>query len=723
MAVSHARLRCVSHDEHFNAALTWRSFERDPRDWAYTEINLGLAYSRRLAGDCGANLQLAIAHYREAIRGFSAVNDDEHVGMCLHNIASEERELSLLKSASDTEQRALLLQAVKHAHASLSKRTLQGSPVGAGRTWSLIGDCLHALGDRDGAIGAYRAALSGLTPTSEPRETARTSRSLANLASEANNWPLAAEAWEIAAEAAARAWESRVTAEGREVELDENVNVFRLAAFALAKAGHLTRAVEVLEMGRARQISTHVATRSLDLVRLRRLNPELERRFVQARDALAVLERQERTGLTVRADNAADIRDEFAATVQSIRAIPGFADFLRSAKFKDLVFAVPPGQVLAYLLSTPSGSLALMVMRKASGLAIVPIEVPALDSGQLVKLFVLLEQETRTVKGYMTAHRDEAELSAAISAFSPNLGALLLRPMMRAILDANATTVCLIPIGLLGLLPLHAIQWTDERGPHCLLDDLIVVFSPSAALRGVALARSADRLRIERAVVVGNPLPQSNPLDGAEDEARAVAAKLPVDYVDVIIGTDAPKDRVKAALPHSEYVHLACHGSASVFGRSMQAALYFANDEPLVAGEVLELQDFGPRLVVASACETAVLQGYESADEVLSLGSMFLAAGAAGVVATLWSVDDYATALLMSRFYEFLGDPASAGPAVALRNAQLWLRALTLDEEEEYLSTHEILRARRATRGRSGDEESPPYSSITMWAAFVYSGA
>lgn len=58
------------------------------------------------------------------------------------------------------------------------------------------------------------------------------------------------------------------------------------------------------------------------------------------------------------------------------------------------------------------------------------------------------------------------------------------------------------------------------------------------------------------------------------------------------------------------------------------------------------------RLVVASACETGVIRNYQALDEALSLAMVFIAAGAAGVVSTLREVDDYAAALIVSRFYD-----------------------------------------------------------------------
>jgi CHAT domain-containing protein len=54
------------------------------------------------------------------------------------------------------------------------------------------------------------------------------------------------------------------------------------------------------------------------------------------------------------------------------------------------------------------------------------------------------------------------------------------------------------------------------------------------------------------------------------------------------------------------------------------------------------------------------------------------------MVGTLWPVSDVSTALLMCRFYELhlgsaAGQPGPLSPALALRQAQLWLAQLTTD--------------------------------------------
>jgi CHAT domain-containing protein len=78
------------------------------------------------------------------------------------------------------------------------------------------------------------------------------------------------------------------------------------------------------------------------------------------------------------------------------------------------------------------------------------------------------------------------------------------------------------------------------------------------------------------------------------------------------------------------------------------------------------------RLVVLSACATAI--GKDTPGEgLVGLARGFLHAGADRVVASLWAVDDRASAALMGRFYvELLQRGASASGA--MRAAQRWMR-------------------------------------------------
>jgi CHAT domain-containing protein len=76
-------------------------------------------------------------------------------------------------------------------------------------------------------------------------------------------------------------------------------------------------------------------------------------------------------------------------------------------------------------------------------------------------------------------------------------------------------------------------------------------------------------------------------------------------------------------------------------------------------------------LIVLSACETAVGKNIRG-EGLMSLTRGFMYAGAARVVASLWKVDDAATAELMRQFYKEMFENGKR-PAAALRAAQVYV--------------------------------------------------
>jgi CHAT domain-containing protein len=73
---------------------------------------------------------------------------------------------------------------------------------------------------------------------------------------------------------------------------------------------------------------------------------------------------------------------------------------------------------------------------------------------------------------------------------------------------------------------------------------------------------------------------------------------------------------------------------------------------------------------VLSGCRTG-LGKVVAGEGILGLPRAFLHAGAERVVASLWPVDDAATAELMRRFYEGMLGNRRLSPAAALREAQV----------------------------------------------------
>jgi len=85
--------------------------------------------------------------------------------------------------------------------------------------------------------------------------------------------------------------------------------------------------------------------------------------------------------------------------------------------------------------------------------------------------------------------------------------------------------------------------------------------------------------------------------------------------------------------------------------------------------------DLSGRLIVLSACQTALgsgaLSDVPAGDDWVGLVQGFLQAGASKVLASLWAVEDRATAQLMERFYRSLksGDSEEASLAASQRAA------------------------------------------------------
>ncbi len=132
-----------------------------------------------------------------------------------------------------------------------------------------------------------------------------------------------------------------------------------------------------------------------------------------------------------------------------------------------------------------------------------------------------------------------------------------------------------------------------------------------------------------------------------------------------------------------------------------------ASNGILTALEVAELDLSHVELAVLSACETG-LGEVQSGEGTLGLARAFQVAGARGVVASLWSVDDDATRKLMEVFYSRLWDKAHPlGKLEALRAAQLEM----LKEGYKRGMVREDLDGDRT-------KQVPP----VYWAAFMLSG-
>ncbi len=158
-------------------------------------------------------------------------------------------------------------------------------------------------------------------------------------------------------------------------------------------------------------------------------------------------------------------------------------------------------------------------------------------------------------------------------------------------------------------------------------------------------------------------------LPGARREVEQIADR----YLGVEWRQMSDLDSSRAAgdlLSGPRFLHLAAHASLDD-QNPWQSGIHLGPAGRLSAAEIAGSR-FNARLAVLAACSSGsgrLLSG----EGVLGLTSAFLAAGVPAVVATLWPVDDAATARFSGFFYEALAE--GLGADESLRQAQERLRA------------------------------------------------
>ncbi len=317
------------------------------------------------------------------------------------------------------------------------------------------------------------------------------------------------------------------------------------------------------------------------------------------------------------------------------------------------------------------------------------------------------------VEGYNNRHEDPERWQQLLDETASWLWPSVMAPILEAI--EGQPEVVLIPGDILPFAPLHAAWTTDDAQPtgrKYAADGVVFRYVPSAR----AWLYIADRTRIlpEAVLCVQEPSPATvEPLPNAHLEVSAVVAKFPA--ARVLAGADAEASRVAAELANVSLAHFACHAFANM-KEPLEGGLIMSGDAVLSLSQVFSMQLTRLRLAVLSACETGVM-GQMLPDEAVGLPTGLMQAGVPGVVASLWSVPDISTALLMAKFYDLWPGP-DMSPARGLNEAQKWVRETTNGDMAKHLRGRSPLFKELILR----DPDSRDFSAVADWAAFYVTG-
>lgn len=309
------------------------------------------------------------------------------------------------------------------------------------------------------------------------------------------------------------------------------------------------------------------------------------------------------------------------------------------AAWRDVARRLAPDQAFLEYLVSDSGSLAFVVTRDT--LAILDLGVGRREVARLV----------RFARGTLERRGSPATDSLWRGPLR-QLHARLIAPIEDAGLLAGKTRLVLVPHAELHYLPFAALLRNGGQ-QRFLVERYELAFTPSATV-WLALGRSAARA--SGGVLAFAPRPEALPAS-----RREVAAIARLTDATVLTGNAASEEAFRRAAPNGRVLHLASFGvlnSRNPLFSFVELAPGGGHDGRLEVHEVFGLR-LQADLVVLSACQTGLGSGaladVPAGDDWVGLTRAFLHAGARQVVATLWPVDDWATAALMEAFYGKFG--------------------------------------------------------------------
>lgn len=720
--------------------------------WALAHYNLGNAYGDRgrMSGDSEEDQERAIEHYTQALKYYTPQAFLERWANTHNNLA-----------VTYWERRR------------------------GGRAKNL----LHA-------VHHFNRALELFTPAAWPVDARRTARNLGNLLFAEGRWTEAHAAYDVALQAAEILYQTSFMEAGRDVEIGENTTLYIHDAFCLAHMGRISEGIERLEAGKTRTLSERLGR---DAVQLQKTSREDQAEYERLIKQLKQLEAQQRMSTLASdrevlsgqiylktADKVKLTRQELDALIERIRQeVPDF--FPTPLDFTAIPALLPDTQTaLVFLCVTERGSVTFVVRQDAEPQVVWAERFTLADMHRLLletspqvqswlersqardenpkawqtALSEITASQGQHRVGWQVAYqllqatpqddaaRESARLAwlAAIERVLAEVGLRLIMPLYAELQRYDLTRLILVPQGSLFLLPLHAVP-IDQNGA-CLLDRYEVSFAPSASVFQRCRERAVDA-RTQGLFAVANP---TLDLDYSEGEIRAIES-LFGEHKTILWHENATKKETLAQARGHGYTHFSCHGQYDWDTPSRSVLLLAGSlvkdeagrttidyEHALTLTEVeAKLNLAKTRLVALSACETGLSEALgPRAEEYVGLPAGFLLAGAPAVVASLWTVNDLSTALLIRHFYlcHLHGDPdrpdeGSLSLASALCRAQQWLRDVTAGKlaahfEAESLKPTYLSYAYALDLlmhfDQKYDPDSRPFCHPVFWAPFTISG-
>jgi CHAT domain-containing protein/tetratricopeptide (TPR) repeat protein len=531
-------------------------------------------------------------------------------------------------------------------------------PVGAAWALSELAAMEAEAGRPAAAESLYRRAIASMEGRSSPDVTWLLHAGLAHARAARGDHAQAAVFLRRAVAEIERSGRSLTLPERRSGFLSDKLDAYAQLALLEQRRGEVAAAFEISERLRAREM--------VELLGLGRVGAaasgwdageqDLRRHIAALTDELEGSVFGPLRGPTITRDGGVTREALLAAQTSYVNLLtamreraPRHAELVSHtpATWREVATRLQPGQVMVEYLISDSGSVAFVVT--ADTLAMVTLGIGRRELARLVEF----------ARGAVESPRD----SLWRGPFR-RLHRYLIEPLESAGVLHGAKALILVPHGELHYLPFAALLGTS--GP--LVARFEIATTPSATAWLALGART--RTRGEGILALA---PRIDALPGSDQELRAIE-RLAGEQVRTLRGRLATESQFREAAGAHRILHLATYGVLNKHNplfSFVELSTGTNDDGRLEVHEVFGLS-LRADLVILSACQTGVGSGrladVPAGDDWIGFTRAFLHAGAKAVLATLWAVDDRATAALMEEFYRQGG--AQAPPATALARAQ-----------------------------------------------------
>jgi tetratricopeptide (TPR) repeat protein len=423
------------------------------------------------------------------------------------------------------------------------------------------------------------------------------------------------------------------------------------AASAAIDAGDLEAAVELLEQGRVilwskmqqykhpldqlRQIDRELA----DL--LQTLNVEREHLSISSGSRLLDSEGpMVLPSLDIQIRRNRILSEDWERVVEQVRTIDGFSNFLRAVPFATLQAAAMKGPIIIINISKYRSD--AIILHINSPPLLVPL--PGIKPDHLIHL----AEQLNLARGVSLS------VGADRSKDIPPILRALWNGIVSPIVDCLAkmrvpekSRIWWCPTSKLSGLPLHAAG-PYRPGQKNLPD--IYISSYTTTLSALIRARSntSGQYIVPKLLVVGQP---GETLPNVKVEINNL--RQLGDFVDVLVGPEANRDKVLHCLQQHSWAHFACHGRLGDITQPFRASFELHGSSSLTLLDLIRAKLPNAELAFLSACHSAD-GGSITPDETIHLAAALQFCGFRSVVGTLWAMYDEDGPVISKEFYKHM---------------------------------------------------------------------